>query len=496
MPRDLSLADYRVRLRLRVRRFFCLTADCSRRTFTEQVPALLPPRAQRTTRFTQSLRDVAVSLGGRPAARLATRLRLPSSRSTCLRILRATPVPTITVPKVLGVDDFAFRKGRVYGSILVDLSAGCPIDLLPDRTADTFAAWLHAHPGVEVIVRDRSTEYARGASEGAPDAHQIVDRWHLLVNLREALERLLTRRHAHLCGLPTSEELRHHLAEQHQQLPRPLRQPSGKEAAARQARRTRRYARYEQVRALHAIGLPITQIAQRLGISWTTARNFAYAETFPERAATKPRASQIDRFAPYLEERWAAGCSNASQLWREVVAKGYTGTRKQVARWAEHQRTKLAPTSPMRGRSARPGPETSGPYASTRLPSPRALAWLLLHEPKTLSEADKLVLTHLRTDLVVAQAHELAQEFRRMVRERQGEQFDGWFEQCCKATAPEMQNFAMGMRREEEAIRAALSEPWSTGPVEGQITRLKSIKRQMYGRANLDVLRIRVLHAA
>lgn len=394
------------------------------------------------------------------------------------------------------MDDFAFRKGRVYGSILVDLSAGRPIDLLPDRSADTFAAWLQEHPGVEIIVRDRSTEYARGASEGAPEARQVVDRWHLLVNQREMLERLLTRRHAHLCGLPATEALRLQLSEQHQQLPRPLRQPSNQEAAAKQARRARRYARYEQVRALHAIGLPITQIAERLKISWTTARNFAYAETFPERAATKPRASQIDRFAPYLEERWRAGCTNASQLWRDVVAQGYTGTRKQVARWAEHQRTTPAATRPSKEQAARPGQVSQEPYTSTRLPSPRALAWLLLHEPKRLEGTDKLVLEHLRSDPMVAEAHDLAQELQRLVRQRQPELFDRWLERCARAAAVELQNFAFGMRREEEAIRAALSEPWSTGPVEGQITRLKSIKRQMYGRASFEVLRIRVLNAS
>ena len=264
----------------------------------------------------------------------------------------------------------------------------------------------------------------------------------------------------------------------------------------RQARRARRYARYEEVRALHAIGLPITQIAERLDMSWTTARNFAYAETFPERAATKPRASQIDRFAPYLEGRWAAGCTNASQLWREVVTQGYTGTRKQVARWAEHQRTTPATTSPTKDRPARPEQKARGLGTSTRLPSPRALAWLLLHEPKQLDDADKLVLAHLCTDPMVAEAHELAQAFRKMVRQRQPAQFDAWFERCTGAGATELQNFAVGMRREEAAIRAALSEPWSTGPVEGQITRLKSIKRQMYGRASLDVLRVRVLNAA
>lgn len=261
MPRDLPVAEQRVRLRLQVRRFFCLMPDCPQRTFTEQVPELLPPRAHRTARFTRSVRVLALALGGRPAARTAARLHLSTSRSTCVRVLRATPTPVVSTPAILSVDDFAFLKGRVYGTLLVDLAAHRPIDVLPDRSADTFANWLRQHAGVEAIVRDRSTEYARGASEGAPHVHQIVDRWHLLVNLREALERLLTRRHAYLCGLPVRQELLHQLAEQHKQLPPPLRHQSGKEAAVRQARRTRRYARYEQVRALQAIGLPITHLA-------------------------------------------------------------------------------------------------------------------------------------------------------------------------------------------------------------------------------------------
>jgi transposase len=495
-PRDLPLSEHRVRLRLLVRRFFCSSPSCPRRTFAERLPELLPARAQRTTRFTQALQALGFALGGRPAARTAIKLRMPVSRMTCVRVVRTTPQPSFPTPDVLGVDDFAFRKGRVYGTILVDLPQRRPIDLLPDRTAETFATWLREHPGVTTIVRDRSTEYARGASEGAPHAQQLVDRWHLLVNFREALERLLTRRHTHLCAFPASQGLKDQLAQRQQQQPRPLRQPSVKEAATRQARRARRYARYEQVRALHDIGLPLTQIAMRLGISWTTARNFAYADTFPERAATKPRASQIDRYVGYLEQRWAEGCSNASQLWREVQARGYTGTRKQVARWAEHQRTKPAPTAPTKGGMTRGATDGGKVYASTRLPGPRELVWVVLRDPEQLEATEKTILDHLRGDPLMARAHDLAQSFQAMVRQRQADQFDSWLQACSNAEAAELENFATSLRREESAIRAALSEPWSTGPVEGQITRLKSVKRQMYGRASFDLLRRRVLQAA
>lgn len=495
-PRDLPLSEQQVRLRLLVRRFFCSSPECRRRTFAERLPELLPAHAQRTSRFTQALQTLGFALGGRPAARTASKLRLPVSRMTCVRVLRASAQPAFPTPDVLGVDDFAFRKGHVYGTILVDLPQRRPIDLLPDRTAETFASWLREHPGISTIVRDRSTEYARGASEGAPQAQQVVDRWHLVVNFREALERLLTRRHAHRCALPPSQELKDQLAQRQQQPPRPLRQPSAKEATRRQARRAQRYARYEQVRALHDIGLPLTQIAKRLRISWTTARNFAYADTFPERAATKPRASQIDRFAAYLEQRWAEGCTNASQLWREVQERGYTGTRKQVARWAEHQRTQLAPTTPTKDRTHIGVTGGDKMSASTRLPRPRALVWVVLREVEQVEATEKLLLEHLRCDGMMANAHDLAQSFQAMVRQRQADQFDSWLQGCSDAEAVELKNFAASLRREESAIQAALTEVWSTGPVEGQITRLKSMKRQMYGRANFDLLRRRVLQTA
>lgn len=418
-PLDLPLSEQQVQLHLHVRRFLCSTPSCPRRTFTEQIPELVAPRVRRTSRLIHSLRDVAQALGGRAAARTAVRLRMPASRMTCVRLIRTSPLPPVATPSTLGVDDFAFRKGRVYGTILVDLEKRRPIDLLPDRTAQTFAKWLQEHPGVTTIVRDRSGEYARGASMGAPLAHQVVDRWHLLVNLRETLERLLTRRHVELCALPASHELLEQLTNRQQ--PRPLRPPSAEESERRQAKRMRRCARYEQVRVLHAIGLPLTQIARRLGMTWTTARKFATAESFPERAATKPRASQIDRYALYLEQRWDEGCTNASQLWREVVAEGYTGTRKQVARWAAHHRTTPAAATPTKYHLPQPQAKLMKVESTTRLPSPRELVWILLREPHRLERAEQDVLTHLQQDSLVAEAYTLSQSFQKMMRERHPE---------------------------------------------------------------------------
>lgn len=515
-PRDLPVGEQEVRLLLHLRRFFCDATTCPQRTFAERLPELLPVRAQRTVRLTRSLSVLGFALGGRAGARTAHKLSLPTSRHTLLRLVRQAPVAPAT-PRVLGVDDFALRKGRVYGSVLVDLEQHRPIDLLPDRNAETLEAWLHDHPGVEVIARDRSTEYARGATAGAPAAVQVADRWHLLKNHREAIERLLNRLHAELSALPpaslvppppvaaiaspvplappappvpaVSAPLR----------PRALRTLSARVQAAQAAARERRLKRYQQVKALVAQGRPVLQIAKQLRMSRTTVTSYAAAAEFPERAAMRALPSQLDPYLAYLQERWQAGCTNASQLWREVHAQGYPGGRRQVARWVQHQRTEPSALAPKKYgfRPATAGtPTGSAVTDSPPLAAPRQLVWVLLRAQAQLTDEEVAVLARLQQHPELRRAKELAQEFQAMVRQRQPEAFDGWVRACADSGIAELQSFAKGLVQEEASIRAALSEPWSSGQVEGQVNRLKMLKRQMYGRAKFDLLRQRVLAAA
>jgi transposase len=234
-PQDLPVSGQSVQLVLHVRRFRCQNRQCQRQTFVERVPEVVPVQARRTTRLGTLLDLVAVVLSGQAGSQLAHQMGMAVSADTLLRRAKRAAAASIKAPRILGVDDFAFQRGRTYGSILVNLESHRPVDLLADRSAETFSRWLLSHPGVEVISRDRSTEYLRGATEGAPHAQQVIDRWHLLKNLREALQRLLNRLHDELAKLPdASGELAP---------PRPRQKRTRDERAASNGARLRRLAR-------------------------------------------------------------------------------------------------------------------------------------------------------------------------------------------------------------------------------------------------------------
>lgn len=200
--RDLNWAEAAVTLKLKVHKFFCDNPSCKRRIFTERLPKLVVPWARRTERLSEQLQSVGIALGGTAGARLFKRLGYAFSRDTVLRCVAKLPLPAIEVPKTLGVDDFAFRKRRRYGTILVDIDRRRPIALLADREADTLATWLEQHPGIQVLSRDRSKTYRQGMNKGASDAVQVADRFHLLQNLVEPLEKVFS---AHRPALKIAE---------------------------------------------------------------------------------------------------------------------------------------------------------------------------------------------------------------------------------------------------------------------------------------------------
>lgn len=495
-PADLPLGGQPVQLQLSVRRFYCPDATCERRTFTEQLPDLLAFRARSTHRLLEAQRSVGVALGGEAGARLLARLAMPTDPDTLLRLVRKVQVATAATPRVLGVDDWAMRKGRTYGTILVDLEKHRVVDLLPDRASGTLSAWLREHPGVEILTRDRSTEYAKAAGEGAPQAEQVADRWHLLLNIRQMLERYLPGVHERLKQLPSAAA-----ADSESGTSKRTRayRRTGAEAVASRESRKRRLARFEEVKRRYTEGKNLSVISQELALDIKTVRKYAYADTFPERVR-QPGPSILDPYLSYLNRRHQEGCENASQLWREIGQQGFCGSKRQVLKWMRETRLTPAPTTP--GRFLE-GVQTEkrtavgeNAEAIPRLPSAKQLAWLFIQEPTKAPNKNAPILAHVLQDAEVAHVYALARAFVDLVRHKRPEALDIWLEGCAASSVNALKTFAAGIRQDCKAVRLALELPWSNAQTEGQVTRLKFIKRTMYGRANFDLLRQRVLLAA
>ena len=495
--RDLPLGGRAVILYLHLRRFRCRHRVCPTQTFVERHLPISPPHAQRTARLAQALQHLGFTAGAEAGSRLTQQLAMPVSPDTLLRLIRTAPLPDPPIPRVLGVDDFAFRKGRTYGTILIDLQTHRPVDLLPDRTAATLATWLQAHPGVQFISRDRSTEYKAGATQGAPEVAPIADRFHLVQNLREALERVLDRQRGQLRGihLPTLRSG----ADHNDPVPAvALRIPAHRtlnEVAGQQVRREQSRSRYNEVQRLQAQGYSIRAIALSLHLSRSTVYHYLRSDSDPTEWRTGRQASELDRYLPYLADRWQAGCYNGVQLWREIRERGYSGSRKMVAVWVSQQRqaARVAgiPLPATTGRPARPHPP-----APPRDVTPRQVSYLLIARAERLTEAERAVLAQVQERIPpVRAAYEVGQGFLRLVRERAGQDLAAWLEQAQASEVGDLQNFAVGVGKDKAAIAAGLTQVWSNGPVEGHVNRLKCLKRQMYGRAKFDLLRRRVLAA-
>ncbi len=413
-PADLPSLGRKVRVGLRVRRFYCRNAACKRRTFAERLPDLVKPHARRTYRLAEAQGRVGVALGGEAGARLLHRLAMPASADTVLRLIRRLPLPEQDAPRIVGVDDWAMRKGRTYGTIVVDLERRCVVELLPDRTAVTVAAWLQQRPEIEVVARDRSTEYARAAAIGAPKAVQVADRWHLLSNVRAMLERWLARAHARLRRLPVppggdGRQLGQRTHAYHR---------SAADDAASADSRARWLAAYEDVRRRYLAGEKLLTISRSTGLARATVRKYACADSFPERAVRPPGRSNLDPYLAHLEARLAEGCEDAMALWREMRALGHAGGPKMVQRWVAEHRTAPARSTAHKWLQRAPAvtPPGTTPGRPAALPSPKQLAWLLVQPPTALPPLDAAAVTRVEQDKEAAMVASLARRFTALVR--------------------------------------------------------------------------------
>ena len=490
---DLPWGEYAVTLQLSVRRLFCDNARCKRRLFAERLPGVTAPWARKTTRLAGRLTAVGLALGGVAGVRLGRKLGLNASRNTLLRLVRQAPLPDVATPSALGVDDWALRKRHTYGTVLVDLDRRRPVALLPGREAGTLAAWLREHPGVAVVSRDRAGAYARGTRTGAPGAVQVADRFHLLQNLAKALEVVFA---AHAKDLRAVEQARREaMAAERGTVPIPPSEPQAEARVLAAARREPRLATHERVWELRGQGYSRQAIARHLGIHCSTVFRHLRSEGFAERKRRGDAGhSLLDPWQHIVLEHWNSGRRQGRQMFRTLQQDGYRGSYPTLARYLQRLRAAQGIVL-VRKPAKRPRPVLVA--APRRVLTSRTAAWLVLRRVEKRSPDDQALLADLRRHAPeLDEAIALGEAFTGLIRDRAPDRLDPWLRQARDSTVRQLRSFAKGLQGDYAAVRAAAALAWSNGPVEGQINRLKTLKRQMYGRANLDLLERRFLLAA
>ena len=476
--RDVPAGGRDVVIRLAARRFYCLNPACPRVTFTEQVQGLATRFARRTPLLTGVLTAVAAALCGRAGVRLAGALGTAApGRQTMIRLVMAVAEEeTAAAPQVLGVDDFALRKGHVYGTVLIDMETGDVVDLLPDREAATLKQWLQGHPGALVICRDRGGAYAEGAREGAPGAVQVADRWHLWHNLGEkAREAAAAHTASCLAARPGSPPARDQPEPPPQ--PAPDADPAAPQGGGKLTRAARTRRRHAEVAQLTAAGHTLTATAHILGLTRQTVRKYAEAATAGDLdpAAAEPA---LDPFKPHLIRAWNQGTRDPATLHAQIAARGYTGPAAAAAAF----------TGPFRDLLAVPA-------AAPPPPAARAIARWLMTRPGKLSQDDTAALAAVTAacpHLAALRGHIGA--FADIMTSRTGTRYlENWLAAAENSGLDQLASFAAGIRKDHAAVRNGLTLPWSSGKVEGTVNKIKMIKRQTYGRAGFPLLRKRVL---
>jgi len=400
---------------------------------------------------------LGLALGGRPAASFARRLMLPLSNDTLLRLVRRRGTPAFEPPRAIGIDDWAWKRNHRYGTLICDLERRRTISLLPDREPATAQAWLATQPQIEVVTRDRGGAYALAAARALPDAMQVADRWHLMENASQAFlaaTRSSMRQIREALGAATIDPTLLTAAEKLQY---------------------EGYLRREDVNAavmeLSKAGAPIKEIVRRTGHSRGLVRRVLRGQ---RSEVFMPRESSLERHLPWLDAQWTAGKHNSAALWRELRGLGFRGSRRVVTEWA------------IRRRRA----DEANLERLKRTPSARTVARLMTTARDDLSRAQTVTVAAIEAAApALVEAREIVEAFHAMIRKKKTAALDSWLE---RAGGSLVASFARGLARDRAAVYAAIDTAWSNAQAEGQITKLKLVKRQMYGRGKLDLLQARM----
>jgi len=450
-----------VQLLVIARRFRCDAVLCGRQIFAERfADGVLAPSARRTTRLDGIVHHLGLALGGRPAACFAKRLMLPVSNDTLLRVVRRRSRLPSDPLKVIGIDDWAWRRNHRYGSIVCDLEQRRIVRLLADREPATAQAWLAEHPTIAIIARDRGGGYGEAAARALPDAIQVADRWHLMENASRAFLDAVRKSMRNIRAVIGATTINPELLTCAERI-----QYEG-------------YLHREEtnaaILALSKDGMAIKRIVRQTGYSRKLVRQIIRGERSD---VFRLRQSSLDAHLPVLNVEWDAGCRNAAELWRRLKAHGFRGSLRVVGEWATRRRRA----------------EQVDAKNIQRLPSARIIARLMTTGRETLSKSETIMIAAIESGIpALTSARELIAAFHSMIRRKTVADLDPWLDRGRDSLVA---SFVNGVVKDIAAVRAAITLPWSNGQTEGQITKLKLVKRQMYGRAKIDLLQARLIGA-
>ena len=437
--KDLPWAGVPVNIQFSVRKMYCVNPQCGLKVFAERIKSV-KPYARRTNRLDQQLKAIGFALGGNPGAKLACLIGMPISSSTLLRVIINSEAPSMASPKVIGVDDWAWKRGENYGTIIIDLEKNVPIDLLEDRSAETLKKWLQQHPTVEIISRDRWGSYGQGAKAGAPNAIQVADRWHLLKNLGDTVKKMLDKQNQALRRAATEMAATINLEYERDNKGNEVEAVSN-EAIVEEKPLSKYELNFLEVKRLSSEGHSILSIFRQTGIHRVTIRKYLKYDEYPQRVQTKPNLEIAD-YEAHLRKRWQEGERNRKQLWREICDRGYSGSPQSVYRLTEKYPRDLK-------KNILPKP------IKIKVWSARRVSLLLGKKSEALNEKEQ---TYINTLIAhcpkVKQAQLLMKEFKEMISQFKAEALDDWIQKAKTAGIPAFKSFAVGLGKDYDAVKA------------------------------------------
>lgn len=489
---DEPIFGNRAYLGLSVRKFYCHTKNCERKIFTERFSSFIKSYARKTDRLKESLTALAFSSNAETGKKVSRKLSLPVSADTLLRLIRKSSEKGDENLKIIGVDDWAIKKGNHYGTIICNLETHKPVDVFPERSTEALEKWLRKHPGIEIATRDRSNSYRKAFNNTSPKTTQIADRFHLSKNLLDALKNFVKRTFGSRIHIGYKEiEIKKTL---HIQVKKSKEKILSKAEKNGIEARNKKRKIVREVKKMYSEGKSISAIFKTMHLAKATIRRYLHLDE--EEAVTYQSSTRSSILDPYLEiiETLIAEGKTASKIFNEIKAMGYSGGDRNVRRFVKRIKKEFI------------GPnisKTSPKLETKEVPKPKIKTWIKRYDltsymwsfPDELNEeGEKNLKVILKKAPLLEKIYPLIQDYRTMAKEKDHQKLRIWINNASLSEVSEIVSFSKGLDNDFEEVYNAFLYPYSNGVVEGHVNRLKMIKRQMYGRANLDLLRKKVLH--